>query len=72
MNTRTNIVIDDKLIRRAMKISGTATKREVVDLALRRLVSDEEQAKAQRAILELAGTGAIADDYDYKRSCSGD
>ena len=72
MNTRTNIVIDDKLMRRAMKATGARTKREAVDIALRQLVRDEEQMKAQRAILELAGAGMIAPDYDYKRVRSGD
>lgn len=36
---RTNIVIDDQWVADAMKLSGVKTKREVVKLALRRLVS---------------------------------
>ena len=35
---RTNIVIDDALVEKAMRLTGARTKREVVDLALRRLV----------------------------------
>ena len=35
---RTNIEIDDKLMAKAMKSSGAATKRAVVDAALRMLV----------------------------------
>lgn len=72
MNTRTNIVLDDKLVKRAMKVTGAKTKREVVDIALRRLVNDKDQAKAQLAILELAGKGLIDPDYDYKRARSGE
>ncbi len=72
MNTRTNIVIDDKLIKRAMKMAGARTKREAVDIALRQLVRDREQMQAQRAILGLAGKDMIAPDYDYKRVRSGD
>jgi len=34
---RTNIVLDDTLVARAMKITGARSKREVVHLALRRL-----------------------------------
>jgi Arc/MetJ family transcription regulator len=37
---RTNIEIDDFLIQQAMTIYGCRTKREAVDLALRRLVGD--------------------------------
>ena len=64
---RTNIVLDDKLVRDAMKATGAKTKREVVDIALRRLV----QAKSQKALLGLAGQGLIDPDYDYKKARSG-
>jgi Arc/MetJ family transcription regulator len=37
---RTNIEIDDELIGRAMSRYGLRTKREAVDLALRRLVGE--------------------------------
>ena len=35
---RTNIVIDEKLVTRALKLSGAKSKREVVDRALREFV----------------------------------
>lgn len=35
---RTNIVLDDALVERAMKLTGAKTKREVVDRALREMV----------------------------------
>jgi Arc/MetJ family transcription regulator len=35
---RTNIVLDDKLVKEAMKLSGQKTKKDVVDMALRELV----------------------------------
>lgn len=35
---RTNIVLDDRLVREAMRLSKAQTKREVVDLALREKV----------------------------------
>jgi Arc/MetJ family transcription regulator len=35
---RTNVEIDDDLMRDAIELSGARTKREVVDLALRELV----------------------------------
>ena len=50
---RTNIVIDDQLMKEAMELSGLKTKREVVEHALRRLV----RLKKQEKILELRGIG---------------
>ena len=41
---RTNIVLDDKLIERAQKLTGIKTKREVVQEALRMLILLNEQA----------------------------
>jgi len=51
---RTNIDIDDDLIQKAMQRYGLKTKREAVDLALRRLVGD--QMTAEEA-LAMEGTG---------------
>lgn len=62
MNTRTNIVIDDKLIQRAMKATGAKTKREVVDIALRRVV----RAREKLNILDLVGQDLIDPDYDIR------
>ena len=36
--TRTNIELDDKLVAEVMRRYGVSTKRQAVDLALRRLV----------------------------------
>lgn len=38
--TRTNIEIDDELVARAMRLYRLRSKKEAVDLALRRLVGD--------------------------------
>ena len=59
---RTNIVIDDQLVADAMKLSGARTKREVVELALRRLVSSARQ----KDILDLVGQDMIAPGYDVR------
>jgi len=48
---RTNIEIDDRLMRKAMCSSGRRTKRATVDEALRLLV----QIKAQTGIRRLRG-----------------
>lgn len=42
---RINIVIDDKLMSTALKISGLNTKKEVVEEALRLLVKVKNQSK---------------------------
>lgn len=48
---RTNIVIDDELMAKAMKASGLQTKKEVVEQGLKLLV----RLKSQQAIRELRG-----------------
>jgi Arc/MetJ family transcription regulator len=49
---RTNIVIDDRLMRQAMRASGLRTKRETVQAGLKLLI----QVQAQTAIRALKGT----------------
>ena len=63
---RTNIVLDDELVRAAMKLAKVKTKREAVDVALRRFV----HAGRQRRLLALKGTGGLQAGYDYKKSRS--
>ena len=60
---RTNIVLDDKLVREAMKLANVRTKREAVNVALRRFV----QSGRQKRLLDLHGTGGVRSNYDYKR-----
>jgi Arc/MetJ family transcription regulator len=45
---RTNIVIDDNLMKAALRASGIKTKREVVELGLRTLVRLRHQADIRR------------------------
>ena len=49
---RTNIVIDDALIRRVMKVFGVGTKREAVALALEQAA---DRAKTYDALRRLRG-----------------
>lgn len=53
---RTNIEIDDELIERAMRRYALRTKREAVDLALRRLVGGIEPMSTEE-MLAMEGTG---------------
>jgi Arc/MetJ family transcription regulator len=46
---RTNIVIDDALMARAMKLAGTRTKRETVESALKLLIQLRQQARIRAA-----------------------
>jgi Arc/MetJ family transcription regulator len=45
---RTNIEIDDSLMRQAMRWTGAATKRAVVEQGLRLLVETHEQTSIRR------------------------
>jgi Arc/MetJ family transcription regulator len=46
---RTNIVIDDQLIKRAMRVSGATTKREAVQKSLELMVRLAEQERLLRS-----------------------
>ena len=63
---RTNIVLDDRLVTQAMKLAKVKTKREAVDVALRRFV----HAGRQKKLLDLYATGGVRRGYDYKRARS--
>ncbi len=55
---RTNIEIDDELIARVMQRYGLRTKREAVDLALRRAAGE---AMSREEALAMRGTGWAGD-----------
>ena len=59
---RTNIVLDDTLVREAQKLSKIKTKRELVDQALREFVLNRERLDLR----DLKGVGELSADYDYK------
>ena len=42
---RTNIVIDDRLMNKAKKVSGYKTKKETIEEALKLLVAQREQSE---------------------------
>jgi Arc/MetJ family transcription regulator len=50
---RTNVVIDEKLVRRVMRLYRLRTKRAAIDFALRALVGDRKR----REMLDLEGAG---------------
>jgi len=61
---RTNIVLDDKLMAEAMRVSSAKTKREVVDIALRQLVARHRQRKLK----QLVGRDLIEPTYDVRQT----
>ncbi|UWZ83882.1 type II toxin-antitoxin system VapB family antitoxin [Occallatibacter riparius] len=60
---RTNIDIDDKLMKAAMKATGATTKKAAVEAALRKVV----QLKKQERILRLFGKVQWEGDLDAMR-----
>jgi len=51
IDMRTNIVLDDKLIERALKVSGLRTKKELITVALKEFVRN----RSRLDIRELKG-----------------
>ena len=60
---RTNIVLDDDLVREAMKLTGLETKRAVVEEALRTLI----RVKSRTRLFDYAGRVKLAPGYDHKK-----
>ena len=56
---RTNIVLDDKLIERAKKLTGIKTKRGVVHEALRTLILMREQTEVRNLRGQLNWEGNL-------------
>jgi len=61
---RTNIVIDDKLINEALKLTDIKTKREVVELGLKALI----KLKKQENIKQFKGKLKWQGDLDGMRT----
>jgi Arc/MetJ family transcription regulator len=61
---RTNIEIDDKLMKDALKATGVKTKREAVELGLKTLV----RLRAQEKVRELRGKIAWEGDLNAMRT----
>ena len=56
---RTNIVIDDKLMRETLRLTGLKTKREAVELGLRTLVRLRQLEQVRRFRGKLAWEGDL-------------
>lgn len=60
---RTNIVLNDELVKKAFKHSTARTKKELVHEALEELIS----ARQRRDLRDLRGKISFAVNYDYKK-----
>jgi len=60
VNLRTNIVIDDTLMLKALEVSGNRTKRETVEEALKLLVAMRQQVKLRSLRGKLSWEGDLA------------
>ena len=64
---RTNIVLDEKLVSRAMKLAGVKTKRQAVHVALHAFV----RGSSRPDVRKVYGIGGIGPAYDYKKLRAG-
>ncbi len=60
---RTNIVLDDDLVKKAFKHSKAKTKKDLIQEALEELVA----ARQRRDLRALKGKIDFAEGYDYKK-----
>ena len=60
---RTNIVLDDNLLKKAFKYTDISTKKDLVNLALMEFVENHRRLD----IRKLKGKVKIRNDYNYKK-----
>lgn len=60
---RTNIELDDSLVKEALRYTDVRTKKDLVHLALSEFVARHRR----RDVRELRGTVGIREDYDHKQ-----
>ncbi|MCA9433935.1 MAG: type II toxin-antitoxin system VapB family antitoxin [Candidatus Omnitrophica bacterium] len=61
---RTNVVLDDELVKKCLAATGLKTRRELIDYALREVL----RHKNQRRLLELKGRVNWEGDLETMRS----
>ena len=64
---RTNIVLDEKLVSRVMKLANVKTKREAVHVALHAFV----RGRSRPDVRKIYGIGGLDSAYDYKKLRTG-
>ncbi len=64
---RTNIVLDERLVSRVMKLANVKTKREAVHVALDAFV----RIRSRPDVRKIYGIGGLDPAYDYKKLRTG-
>ncbi len=64
---RTNIVIDDRLMKDALKVTGLKTKKEAVELGLQTLVRLSRQADIKKLRGKLTWEGNLRESRSLER-----
>jgi len=64
---RTNIVIDDRLMKDALKATGLKTKKEAVELGLQTLVQLRQQADIRKLRGKLKWEGNLKESRSMER-----
>lgn len=59
---RTNIVLNEKLVKEAFRYTDVSTKKELIDLALREFIANH----SRKDMRDLRGKIKIDDNYNYK------
>ena len=59
---RTNIVLDDHLVKEALKLTRVKTKKELVNQALKEFVENRKRLN----LMDLSGKIVFAKNYNYK------
>jgi Arc/MetJ family transcription regulator len=59
---RTNVVLDDALLKEAFALTGASTKKGLIHEALRELV----RARRRKSLLDLAGRLRFRGGFDHK------
>ncbi len=60
---RTNVVIDDKLIQEALRLSNLKTKKELIHKALEEFIQNRKRLDLR----EVRGKIQFAEGYDHKK-----
>lgn len=60
---RTNVVLDDKLIQEALRLSNLKTKKELIHKALEEFIRNRKRLDLR----EVRGKIQFAEGYDYKK-----
>ena len=60
---RTNIVLDDEIVKTAFRYSKAKTKKELINEALKELITSRQRLDLR----DLRGKVEFRSDYDYKK-----